>query len=677
MSAFKFKLFFSLGLLVKLIFLFLFVPIPITDWYAPFLSESISVFTLDPWSSWIESQGSNLAFPYGYAMWLTLLPASIFCKFLGFSLISGYKFTLLFADLILFGLLRKLIIKKDGMILYYYWLSPIVIFAIYGLGLNDIIPALFLSLSLFYIQRNQLKWSGFFSAIAISAKISMGMALPFVLIYLYVNKSLRADFLSFLKAFIFTSLVLFAPFMFSPAAIKMLFQNPEILKVLNLTLKLNTGIVIYIVPLIYVLMTYFFWKLKRLNFDLLFSAIGITFFMVLLFIPHMLGWFLWCIPFLINYQSISGRITAYLILLFSSLYLFGTLLVTPLKLYFNKDFLLESYLEYSSFEIFIQTSIFILGFLLIVRFWREAFFQSDFYRLSRKPFLVGISGDSASGKDTFVINITKIFGESNTTKVSGDDYHLWDRHKPMWKFMTHLNPMANDLERFMEDIIFLKDGKEISSRKYDHISGKLKRFEKAKSNDLIVVSGLHTLTHPLLRECFDLKVFLDIDENLRKLFKLKRDTTERKKSKISVLNDLKARKVDSIRFIKPQIKYADLIFSIQTKSQISLKKTKKTQLPSLRLVVTTKDGLNMGSLYRTLIGICGLHVDFFLDSDGWSVMTIEGDVKSEDIKLASEILCKRFLQFLDASPEWQDGISGLMQLVSLYHINQLINKRLL
>lgn len=676
MTNFKFNFFFSLGLLVRLAFLFLFLPAPITDWYVPFLSESILSPTLDPWSTWLENQGSNLAFPYGYAMWLALLPASIFCKFLGVSLISGYKFTLLVADLLLFGLLEKLI-KKDEIILFYYWLSPIVIFAIYGLGLNDIIPVLFLSLSLFYIKRNQLNWSGFYSAIAISAKISMGMALPFILIYLYVNKSLRGDLLSFLKVFIFTLLVLFTPFIFSPAAIEMLFQNPEISKVLNLTLKLSTGIVIYIVPLIYVLMTYFFWRLKRLNFDLLFSAIGITFFMILLFIPCMLGWFLWCIPFLINYQSISGRITTFLILLFSSLYLFGTLLTTPLKVFFNKTFLLERFVSHFLFETMIQTSIFILGFLLIVRFWREAFFQSDFYRLSRKPLLVGISGDSASGKDTFVINITKIFGEFNTTKVSGDDYHLWDRHKPIWKFMTHLNPMANDLERFLEDIILLKGGKEILSKKYDHTSGKLKSFEKAESNDLILVSGLHTFTNPLLRECFDLKVFLDIDEDLRKFFKIKRDTTERKKSKISVLNDLKDRKVDSIRFIKPQIKYADLVFSIQPTSQISLKNLKKSPLPQLRLVVTTKDGLNMGSLYRTLIGICGLHVDFALDSNGCSVMSIDGDVKSEDIKLASEILCKRFLQFLDVSPQWEAGIPGLMQLVSLYHINQLVNRRLL
>ena len=32
--------------------------------------------------------------------------------------------------------------------------------------------------------------------------------------------------------------------------------------------------------------------------------------------------------------------------------------------------------------------------------------------------------------------------------LSGDDYHLWDRQKPIWQVMTHLNP-TNDLRDFV------------------------------------------------------------------------------------------------------------------------------------------------------------------------------------------------------------------------------------
>ena len=59
--------------------------------------------------------------------------------------------------------------------------------------------------------------------------------------------------------------------------------------------------------------------------------------------------------------------------------------------------------------------------------------------MTRRPFVIGISGDSGSGKDTFANSIEGLFGKHSVTKLSGDDYHLWDRKKPIWQAMTHLN----------------------------------------------------------------------------------------------------------------------------------------------------------------------------------------------------------------------------------------------
>ena len=47
--------------------------------------------------------------------------------------------------------------------------------------------------------------------------------------------------------------------------------------------------------------------------------------------------------------------------------------------------------------------------------------------MTRRPFVIGISGDSGSGKDTFANSIEGLFGKHSVTKLSGDDYHLWDR----------------------------------------------------------------------------------------------------------------------------------------------------------------------------------------------------------------------------------------------------------
>ena len=51
--------------------------------------------------------------------------------------------------------------------------------ATYGLGLNDIIPVLFLTLSLLFVKRIKILTAGILLGAAISAKLIMLIALPF------------------------------------------------------------------------------------------------------------------------------------------------------------------------------------------------------------------------------------------------------------------------------------------------------------------------------------------------------------------------------------------------------------------------------------------------------------------------------------------------------------------
>ena len=149
-----------------------------------------------------------------------------------------------------------------------------------------------------------------------------------------------------------------------------------------------------------------------------------------------------------------------------------------------------------------------LGIVLANRMWRETVTKNDYFRLSQKPFGIGIAGDSGSGKDTTAEMLTGLFGSHSVSHLSGDSYHLWDRKIPMWKVMTHLNPMANDLDRFSQDLISLSDGKSIRVRDYNHSSGKMTKEKLLKSNDFIIASGLHALYLPVLRDCYNLAIYL-------------------------------------------------------------------------------------------------------------------------------------------------------------------------
>jgi uridine kinase len=672
---------FITGLAIRIALIIGMAPSAVTLWYAPFLDVSTLVPTLDPWSAWIASGGTPAAFPYGYAMWLAFLPLTLVAKLAGLSSLYAYYLTLLAADLCLLLTLHRLLPDRQSLLLLVYWLSPIIILASYGLGLNDMIPALLLVLSIFFVRQIELKFAGIFLAAAISAKLSMVVALPFFAIYLFNNRALRKRLPEFLFGFCVSILALGLPFFFSGEGLQMLFGNPEMGKIYQLAVGLAGNTSIYVVPLIYLVILYLVWRVRRLNFNLFQATTGMAFLLIFLMVPSSPGWFLWCLPFLVLYQAMSGRIAILLVGIFSGVYVLSTLLVTQLEFANGREFALAAALHVpgqwgNHAASLLHTAMVAIGLVLSIRIWRESISRNDFFRLSRKPFIVGVAGDSGAGKDTFADAITGLFGEHSVVKLSGDDYHLWDRQKPIWQVMTHLNPMANDLEKFCNDLVSLTDGKSILSRHYDHKTGKMSKLARIHSNDFIIASGLHALYLPAFRERYNLKIYLDIDEGLRRYFKLKRDVHQRGHTVEQVLGSFEKREPDSERFIRPQSRHADLILSLQLIHPKMLENFDDKDPLRLKLVVSTRNGFNELSIRQVLVGVCGLHVDIVVGNDGADVqLTIEGEVSAADISMAAEILCPRALEFLDIPPKWQDGMVGLMQLITLSHISQALTKR--
>jgi phosphoribulokinase len=214
-------------------------------------------------------------------------------------------------------------------------------------------------------------------------------------------------------------------------------------------------------------------------------------------------------------------------------------------------------------------------------------------------------------------------------------------------------------------------------RHYDHLSGKLSRPYKLNSNHFIITSGLHALHLPSLRNCHDLSIFLDIDENLRRFFKLKRDVLERGYEISKVLASLSRRQFDSEKFIMPQGEFADLKISLQPLNFIDFEHLQLNESLKLKLVISSVWGMQQESLFKALVGICGLHVDMeFSSKKNEIVMIIEGDVLADDIELVASKTLTPLNEILDFRAKWEDGIKGLMQLIVLTFVNQSLKERL-
>lgn len=672
---------FLLGLMIRLVLIFSTVPQAVCDWYVPFLDISLSQITLDPWLIWLKEGGTQAAFPYGYAMWLAFLPLTYFSKFVGIPLLYGYFFTLLMTDLILLNVLKQALPGRNRLLLVSYWLSPIVIIASYGLGLNDLIPVLLLTLSLYFTRRLQLKLAGVVCITAISAKLSMILALPFFLVYLFNNRALRQLMPKFMTGLCIGIALLGLPFFFSGSGLHMLFSNPEMGKVYRLALNLGSNVEVYVVPLIYLITLYMVWRVRRLNYELFHVTLGMAFLLIVLLTPASPGWFIWSVPLLVTYQAMSGRVAIILTGIFSGLYVLSILNTSPIRFVTIGLFDVLNTLHFSQplsnhAVSLLHTTMVATGIILALRIWREAVSRNDYFRLSRKPFVIGIAGDSGAGKKTFSSAIQGLIGDHSVVNLTGDAYYLWDSQKPMWQVMTNLNPMANDLEQFGSDLLSLTDGKSIQSRCNNKETGKMSKPFRIESNDFVIASGLHALYLPITRSCYNLSVYLDIDENLRRYFKLQHDETNCGRTVDNVLSSFERRKADSTRFIRPQADQADLVLSLQPIHALLTNNLVDNQPLRLKLVVRTRLGLNVLALNRVLVGVCGLHVEITINNDDSEVvLSIEGDTSAQDIAMAAQMICPHVLEFLDLQPKWLDGTIGLMQLITLSQINQALSKR--
>ncbi len=180
-----------------------------------------------------------------------------------------------------------------------------------------------------------------------------------------------------------------------------------------------------------------------------------------------------------------------------------------------------------------------------------------------RPVVLAVVGDSAAGKTTLTDGIAEILGPDRVTKICTDDYHRYDRNERRVRTLGPLHPDCNYLDILELDLQRLCRGEPILKPVYDHRDGTLTRPEYVVPKPFIIVEGLFGLYTERMRECFDVKVFLDPAEELRRLWKITRDTTKRGYTANEVLRDLERRERDSTRHIRPQRAHADLVVRFQ------------------------------------------------------------------------------------------------------------------
>lgn len=177
----------------------------------------------------------------------------------------------------------------------------------------------------------------------------------------------------------------------------------------------------------------------------------------------------------------------------------------------------------------------------------------------RRPIIIGIVGDSAAGKTTISRGLVQLLGPERVTHVCTDDYHKYDRRERAELGITALHPDCNYLDIMELHLERLHYGQPILKPVYDHATGTLVRPEYVQARQFVIVEGLLGFYSSVMRQFYDVKVYLDPPEDLRTVWKVKRDTSKRGYKPQQVLDELIKREPDSRDYIRPQRRHADIV----------------------------------------------------------------------------------------------------------------------
>jgi phosphoribulokinase len=176
-----------------------------------------------------------------------------------------------------------------------------------------------------------------------------------------------------------------------------------------------------------------------------------------------------------------------------------------------------------------------------------------------RPVILAVVGDSAAGKTTITRGLVRVLGEENVTHVCTDDYHRYDRKQRAERGITPLHPDCNYLDVIAQDLRHMRNGEAILKPVYRHQDGTFGPPVYVRPERFTIVEGLFGYFLPEMLDCYDVRVFLDPPEDLRRRWKVQRDCTRRGYTTDQVLTELDRREPDSEAFIRPQRRHGDMI----------------------------------------------------------------------------------------------------------------------
>lgn len=183
---------------------------------------------------------------------------------------------------------------------------------------------------------------------------------------------------------------------------------------------------------------------------------------------------------------------------------------------------------------------------------------------ANKPaFVIGIAGASGSGKTTLSAKILEEIGADNIAILPHDAYYRNQTEKSLEERLkvNYDHPASLETELMIEHLRELKAGNPVEIPVYDFVNHtRAIETQLVEPRRLILVEGILIFTERKLRQHFDMKLFVDTDQDICFIRRLQRDIVERGRTMDSVVNQyLEMVRPAFLEFVEPTKRYADVI----------------------------------------------------------------------------------------------------------------------
>ena len=182
---------------------------------------------------------------------------------------------------------------------------------------------------------------------------------------------------------------------------------------------------------------------------------------------------------------------------------------------------------------------------------------------NKRPLVIGIAGGSGSGKTTLAQAILDEIGSEKIAFLPHDAYYRDQDHLTFEERVkvNYDHPDSLETELLIKHLKALIAGQAIQMPIYDFkLHSRSKETKIIQPRSIILVEGILILYEKVLRQYFDVKLFVDADPDIRFIRRLERDITERGRSVESVINQyLGTVRPMHLEFVEASKRYADII----------------------------------------------------------------------------------------------------------------------